>query len=607
MSTNPTWLIRYTTDDASDATPSWTTVANADVRSVTVSRGRESELARVEAGTAELILNNRTRTYDPTVATGLKPMNRWWIQAVHLAVTYDVFFGYAEAYEQSWPATGKDSITVVRLVDEFKVLALDSLPTTDPPRDTYYDLVSFDGLSGYWPFLDPNYAAATVGVPFIPTGFTAGFPVFATEGAIVGQADGGYIVFTGSDFMLSDTMSVGGSGDFGGLSEFAFEGWFAIDGAPASDEFLLVGPLASGANLQYSIKVLTTRKIRVVVRNAAGTNFTLDSTTAMTSAAIPNQVWYHVVATVTGGSFRLYINGTQEASTAFTAPVATMTSTNTVLGNNGSSVGANSRFFDELANYRVGLTAARVTAHYNAGRLRGYSRGELPGDRIDSVLDDSTSLAARSIQTGTREMSPAYMTGQSPLAEIRNAEAADAVDAFLFIACDGTITFLADGHRSSSPYNTVQATFDDDGTDVPYQTVTVEKTDSFIANEWNVTRAGGSTVTASDATSIGKYFKRPQSLTDLPIRDDADQTAIAAAMLAKYKDPMDRIPGIVLALKNDTVTVAALARDLGDRVRIFRTHPNGGARIDQTSFIQKIDLTAVPGKPWQIRFGVSPL
>lgn len=53
---------------------------------------------------------------------------------------------------------------------------------------------------------------------------------------------------------------------------------------------------------------------------------------------------------------------------------------------------------------------------------------------------------------------------------------------------------------------------------------------------------------------------------------------------------------------------AVLQRELMDKVRILRTPPGGGSRIQQDSFIQKIDISAPgEGEPWTIRWAVSPL
>ena len=115
------------------------------------------------------------------------------------------------------------------------------------------------------------------------------------------------------------------------------------------------------------------------------------------------------------------------------------------------------------------------------------------------------------------------------------------------------------------------------------------------------------TQTARDTTSISRYFKRAQGLLP-PVTTDGQSSTIAAAMLAKYKDPMTRITSITLNTQIPDVAEAALERDLGDRIRVLRTQPGGGSRIDQTLFIQKIQIEgANTGAPWTVTWGLSPL
>jgi hypothetical protein len=84
-------------------------------------------------------------------------------------------------------------------------------------------------------------------------------------------------------------------------------------------------------------------------------------------------------------------------------------------------------------------------------------------------------------------------------------------------------------------------------------------------------------------------------------------SAITTALLAKYKDPMTRITSIAMFLTSTAMIAAVLDLELADRVRIYRTHPAGGARIDQTAFVQKIQMSSRPGLPLQVTLGVSPL
>jgi hypothetical protein len=598
------WNIAYTTDDASDPTPSWTTLDQGDIRSVDVSRGRDDELGRVEAGTAQLVLNNLTRSFDPQVVTGLRPMNRWRIRAVHASVTNDVFLGYAESYEQSWPGMGFDAVTTVRLVDEFKVLALDRLPTTEPPRDSYRDLVMFDEPAGYWPMdnaTDTLQQAALVGEPLTSV---VGSQSGATgAGVIVGQEElpAYHILTTGASHQA--ILNEGQSGDAGGLTEFTIEVGVSLNvAAPTTDWNLARGPLSS-SNDTWRLSMDTARKLVLTARNSGGTTYTCTSTTVWATTS----TFHHVVGTITGGSLRLYVDGTQEASTAFTGAFGTMDAGSALIIGTGTATGTGQIGLDEMSFYRAGLAADRVTAHYTAATARGFARSQLAGARITSVLAAASTVAASSVRTGSREMVGSYMKGQSPLDELRKAEDADSVDSMLFIAKDGTITFLDDGHRSVSPWNAVQATFDDDGTDLGYRDLTYDYSETFLFNTIHVTRTGGTTASSTDATSVSRYSTRDMSLTDLPIRDDADAAAIAAALLAKYKDPMTRITSIGVFLYDTGTISEVLTLELADRIRILRTHPAGGARIDQTAFVQKIQLSSRPGQPITVTLGVSPL
>jgi hypothetical protein len=596
------WDIAYTTDDASDPTPTWTTLDQGDIRSVDVSRGRDDELGRVEAGTAQLVLNNLTRSFDPQVVTGLRPMNRWRIRAVHAAVTYDVFLGYAESYEQSWPGMGFDAVTTVRLVDEFKVLALAKLPAMDPPTaQTYADVVLFDQPQGYWRFgstqtsaaLEPSAGSVPLGV------ITGSFGVTSTP--IVG--DWGPLPAWGTNLARSNTGAIStvdssapstyafealGPGDATDLSSITFETWFkSTEATPAANRFIAVGPSDGGGLIVGQIR-----------------NVSASTVEATSASSISANTWYHLALVYTGSNVLVYINGAQAATAAQTGVVATRASEFFQLGQDPAVAGT--RYWDEPAFYRYALAADRILAHYTAGVSRGFSTQD-PGARVSAVLAASTSVASSSVRAGSREMVPTFMTGQPPLDELRKAEDADNVDSMLFVSKNGTVTFLDDGHRSASPWNTVQCTFDDDGTDLGYRDLTYDYSETFLYNTVSAARVGGTTTTSTDATSVSRYRERLLQLSDLPLTTDSDVSSIATAVLAKYKDPMTRITSIGVFLY-DTVTISeVLSLELADRIRILRTHPAGGARIDQTAFVQKIQLSSRPGQPITVTLGVSPL
>jgi hypothetical protein len=142
-------------EDMTVQSPRWIDVT-ARVRDFSVSRGRESEQSEHDAGTLTLVLDNRDRAFDPTNAASpyypnVTPMARLWLREQFTGETKDLFRGYAEAWESEWPNGGwSDATVTVPAADEFKLLALDALPTTSPPRDSYESLIASDDPAGHW-------------------------------------------------------------------------------------------------------------------------------------------------------------------------------------------------------------------------------------------------------------------------------------------------------------------------------------------------------------------------------------------------------------------------------------------------------------------------
>lgn len=261
--------------------------------------GRSSELEDFDAGTLDATFDNRDRSLDPIVNSLVRPMNRIWLYSEFSGEIHDLFKGYAEQWQQSWPAPGtSNAITTLRAVDEMKVLTTSKLPGTTS---------------------DPDLSSTIPGGPFAPPGTEPGEQI----------------------------------------------------------------------------------------------KFILDKA----SSGSPN-----------------------------TAP------------------------------RRIGLSG--VTLMYLSDR---ESRGQSPKSEIDLTV---------MVTSG---------------------------DAAFFCSSSGELVYLGKTHRASSPYNTVQATFDDDGTDLPYLDLETDYSDTFLFNVWIVTPIGGTSAVAQDSTSIAAYGIRSRSIDNLPI------------------------------------------------------------------------------------------
>jgi hypothetical protein len=165
----PTLIIELDLNDPL-ATPTWAADITSYVRSWSTQRGTQRELQRVEAGTASIVLDNRSGRFTPMNTSSpyypnLLPMRRIRIRATWNSVTYPIFQGHVEA----WPATfpgGVDQVVTLSLVDGFKVLSLATISSALSSQlsgarvGAVLDLVS-------WPAADRTIATGLSTVPAV--------------------------------------------------------------------------------------------------------------------------------------------------------------------------------------------------------------------------------------------------------------------------------------------------------------------------------------------------------------------------------------------------------------------------------------------------------
>jgi hypothetical protein len=423
-----------------------------------------------------------------------------------------------------------------------------------------------------------------------------GFETSAAEGGAPSRYGSLYLSGASQGLQASDAST----GDMRANTRGSVELWFKKAGNPISNTGFWLSPEVSGVAARlWSWALNTTGTVEFTVRVSGG------STQTVTSAVLSNNTWYHLVAARNGSNLILYVNGTLYTSVSSTLAWETASTTVPMAV---QRPGATVQMAHQAVYVGRELTAGRVLAHFSAGTGRGFTN-QMPGVRVDSILTSVGNVAARSIQTGTREMTAGFLSGLPAATHIQAAVQCEAPDGMFFAARDGTLTFLAASHRSSGPYGTPMAIFDDDNTDLSYLDAAADTSDDFLANTWNVAKARWDSLvqTATDATSIGKYFEREQSITDLPLRLNADALTIAQAYLAKYKDPFDRIPEIQPNMTVGTVVATVLDLDLGYNILMVR-RPLGGGLISQSGWIQSISESYNQAQPLTIdvRLGVSP-
>ena len=144
-------------------------------------------------------------------------------------------------------------------------------------------------------------------------------------------------------------------------------------------------------------------------------------------------------------------------------------------------------------------------------------------------------------------------------------------------------------------------TFDDDGTDISYQSLDVNLDETELANQVTFARLGGSDQTASDATSISEYFLRSYYQSGLMMKDNASALAQATSVLNYRKDPRVRVDSISLDLSSvSNRVVPGLSLDIGDPIVVNRTWANG-TRFDVRVTVNGVSHDITPER-WTTRF-----
>ena len=167
---------------------------------------------------------------------------------------------------------------------------------------------------------------------------------------------------------------------------------------------------------------------------------------------------------------------------------------------------------------------------------------EASGTRINTVLSYSeiNYQGARSIDTGSSTLG-AYAIAQDTnvlnyLQLVNTSE-----QGYLFMSANGTLTFKG---RSSVLNPVAGATFNTDGTGLPYQTLVNQYGDELLYNYIVTQSPAGAKQTASNTTSIALYQAQQYALLDLLNSTTTEVAGLGNYLLGKYQNPVLRFTGL---------------------------------------------------------------
>jgi hypothetical protein len=112
---------------------------------------------------------------------------------------------------------------------------------------------------------------------------------------------------------------------------------------------------------------------------------------------------------------------------------------------------------------------------------------------------------------------------------------------YLFVSAAGTLTYKG---RSSVLNPVAGATFNTDGTGLPYQTLINQYGDELLYNYIVTQSPAGAAQTASNAASIALYQAQQYALTDLLNSTTSEVAGLGNYLLGKYQNPVLRFTGL---------------------------------------------------------------
>jgi Concanavalin A-like lectin/glucanases superfamily len=223
--------------------------------------------------------------------------------------------------------------------------------TFTTPASEYAAAVGADNPVSYWRLGETSGTTAADERGANPGTYTNA-PTLGATSLLAADTANKAVGFDG----VNDHVKVANSASLGLTSSLSLEAWIKPTSLPASGVFASILTKPESYSLQFNGPLLEF----TIMQSGARKRLQAPSGTIVAGQT------YHVVATYDGTTQRLYVNGTQVASTALSG-AATVNTNSLAIGSwNGLE-----EFFkgtiDEPAVYNSTLSAARVSAHYQAG------------------------------------------------------------------------------------------------------------------------------------------------------------------------------------------------------------------------------------------------
>ena len=248
--------------------------------------------------------------------------------------------------------------------------------------------------------------------------------------------------------------------------------------------------------------------------------------------------------------------------------------------------------------------AFRLFNLVNVTTITGATAGETTGSRIGDILNQiSFPTSMRTINSGDSTVQADPGSARTALQALKNCEFSE--QGAFYMSPEGNAVFKGRSNLQKMAGGT-QTYFSNAGDGIGYFNITTALDDKLVINQANITRVGGTTQSASDATSIATYFPHTYNQPNLVVQTDAEALNIAKSYVATRKDTALRIDNLTLDLTTPDYSAgitAALSLDYFNVVKIKNVQ-QGTTYIEKTLEVVGVSHEITP-TDWRTTFTTS--
>jgi hypothetical protein len=564
--------------------PTWTDVTTY-VRAFSVRRGRASEVENFEAGTANLVLDNRDRRFDPFYTSGpyygnLVPRRQIRISGIVGATSYAIFRGYIDGWPVTLTDAGYDSTVTLSCYDTLGLIADEELP--DDLSDAY--IRSFSPRH-YYPLDDPidGLTPTTVvcnDAGSLPLDLK---PTVTSAQTRIGNLDGMAPALANTSLSLDDPVEVRLQGYNSGIittpAAMTVALWWVLSQPTIST---LITQVVSGFVVEASYS-LSTATLTVDVTNSStgnrnrytATSFTVDTT-------IPHHL---AVVVAAGGTATVYLDG---------VAVSMSVAASSLIVDRSESVLLRAGQYQQLAVIPSALTQTQVQQLYLLGNSKLPEGTVARFQRIIGYTSVPAGLTATPSTTYVANLMQIGAGGPPVTQELQTL--ADSEGGNVYVSKTGVLTLTSRNAIFEGRSLTSQATFGDTGITLAPELAYRVDADT-MRNDLAIGYSGDGTIQITDATSVAAYGTNGGSWkTQLSTVDQAE--TLGNLLVGFSKEPTPVLDPVRVNVADTSAGWdSVLALELLDRITV-NVVPRVGSMIVLKQIVQAIEHNVTPGT-WQ--------